>query len=242
MRRLAIGRPSWVRRISGSLPRLPTRITLLTEPAMPCTPRFRRAATCVSGGALNSLPGAGRALHRVCIATAPHPSLRRAARPAPHGAGCPRISTARARCVFRLCSIGRPMSPLARAPRWRPDQGPVARSRLRRMDRRRDGVAGTAERRRGAGGAGCGRRRWQSRRHHRAGRGGGHRHAGAPARQRPSARASAWPSTSWPGRCRCAVRRRRRHVAAELRDTARRATPVAIEPSLQRAPHMSFVR
>ena len=34
MRRLAIGRPSWVRRISGSLPRLPTRITLLTEPAM----------------------------------------------------------------------------------------------------------------------------------------------------------------------------------------------------------------
>src|SRR4029078_1113153 len=34
MRRLAIGRLSWVRRISGSLPRLPTRITLLTEPAM----------------------------------------------------------------------------------------------------------------------------------------------------------------------------------------------------------------
>src|SRR5262245_60225784 len=33
-RRLAIGRPSCVRRISGSLPRLPTKITLLTEPAM----------------------------------------------------------------------------------------------------------------------------------------------------------------------------------------------------------------
>ena len=33
-RRLAIGRPSWVRRISGSLPRLPIRITLFTEPAM----------------------------------------------------------------------------------------------------------------------------------------------------------------------------------------------------------------
>src|SRR5499426_136368 len=32
--RLAIGRPSLVRRISGSLPRLPTRMTLLTEPAM----------------------------------------------------------------------------------------------------------------------------------------------------------------------------------------------------------------
>src|SRR5580692_2848542 len=32
--RLAIGRPSWVRRISGSLPRLPTRITLFTLPAI----------------------------------------------------------------------------------------------------------------------------------------------------------------------------------------------------------------
>src|SRR5664279_2530910 len=32
--RFAIGRPSWVRRISGSLPRLPIRITLLTLPAM----------------------------------------------------------------------------------------------------------------------------------------------------------------------------------------------------------------
>src|SRR5215467_205103 len=32
--RLAIGRPSWVRRISGSLPRLPTKITLLTLPAI----------------------------------------------------------------------------------------------------------------------------------------------------------------------------------------------------------------
>src|SRR5215470_16296549 len=32
--KLAIGRPSWVRRISGSLPRLPTRITLFTLPAI----------------------------------------------------------------------------------------------------------------------------------------------------------------------------------------------------------------
>src|SRR3974390_315945 len=32
--RFAIGRPSCVRRISGSFPRLPTRITLFTEPAM----------------------------------------------------------------------------------------------------------------------------------------------------------------------------------------------------------------
>src|SRR5580704_15153393 len=32
--RLAIGRPSWVRRISGSLPRLPTKITLFTLPAI----------------------------------------------------------------------------------------------------------------------------------------------------------------------------------------------------------------
>src|SRR6185295_13372556 len=34
MLRLAIGRPSWVRRISGSLPRFPTRITLFTLPAI----------------------------------------------------------------------------------------------------------------------------------------------------------------------------------------------------------------
>src|SRR5918995_3816644 len=34
MLRLAIGRPSWVRRISGSLPRLPTRIPLFTLPAI----------------------------------------------------------------------------------------------------------------------------------------------------------------------------------------------------------------
>src|SRR5437762_10312312 len=32
--RLAIGRPSWVRRISGSLPRFPTKITLFTLPAI----------------------------------------------------------------------------------------------------------------------------------------------------------------------------------------------------------------
>src|ERR1700704_6570418 len=32
--RLAIGRPSWVRRISGSLPRFPIRITLFTLPAI----------------------------------------------------------------------------------------------------------------------------------------------------------------------------------------------------------------
>src|ERR1700754_1549554 len=34
MLRFAIGRPSWVRRISGSLPRFPTRITLFTLPAI----------------------------------------------------------------------------------------------------------------------------------------------------------------------------------------------------------------
>lgn len=34
MRRLAIGRPSGVRRISGSAPRLPINMTLFTEPAI----------------------------------------------------------------------------------------------------------------------------------------------------------------------------------------------------------------
>src|SRR4029077_16204601 len=36
--RFAIGRPSWVRRISGSLPRFPTRITLFTLPAIAALP------------------------------------------------------------------------------------------------------------------------------------------------------------------------------------------------------------
>src|SRR5262245_21296792 len=40
MRRLAMGRPSCVRRISGSLPRLPTRMTLLTEPAIAASSHF----------------------------------------------------------------------------------------------------------------------------------------------------------------------------------------------------------
>ncbi|MNL33151.1 hypothetical protein D3C87_1550450 [compost metagenome] len=34
MRRFAIGLPSWVLRISGSAPRLPMRMTLLTLPAI----------------------------------------------------------------------------------------------------------------------------------------------------------------------------------------------------------------
>src|ERR1700728_4592179 len=49
-RRFAIGRPSWVRRISGSAPRLPTRITLLTLPAMTYSARCllrSRTADCV---------------------------------------------------------------------------------------------------------------------------------------------------------------------------------------------------
>src|SRR5947209_1566591 len=45
--RLAIGRPSWVRRISGSLPRFPTRITLFTLPAMHHSPlENHRAGAC----------------------------------------------------------------------------------------------------------------------------------------------------------------------------------------------------
>src|SRR6516165_1421811 len=44
--RLAIGRPSWVRRISGSLPRFPTRMTLLMLPAIAALhskPSFEKA-------------------------------------------------------------------------------------------------------------------------------------------------------------------------------------------------------
>src|SRR5215468_1952504 len=47
--RLAIGRPSWVRRISGSLPRFPTRITLFTLPAI---------ATLHAGNAAAQTPSA----------------------------------------------------------------------------------------------------------------------------------------------------------------------------------------
>src|SRR6201996_4443372 len=56
IRRLAIGRPSWVRLISGSAPRLPIRITLFTLPAIAalhsrndCT-RTDRAFSCVRRG------------------------------------------------------------------------------------------------------------------------------------------------------------------------------------------------
>src|SRR5262245_22923077 len=45
-RRLAIGRPSCVRRISGSAPRLPMRITLLTEPAMSHSPAAMPRTCC----------------------------------------------------------------------------------------------------------------------------------------------------------------------------------------------------
>src|SRR5437588_10580185 len=64
MRRLAIGRPSCVRRISGSLPRLPTRMTLLTEPAMGASSHFAAAqrhtnlaATLAAGWDRRSVPG-----------------------------------------------------------------------------------------------------------------------------------------------------------------------------------------
>src|SRR6201996_3985037 len=50
MLRLAIGRPSWVRRISGSLPRLPTRITLFTLPAITTLPRFKSSRTSLHAG------------------------------------------------------------------------------------------------------------------------------------------------------------------------------------------------
>src|SRR3569833_1666481 len=53
--RLAIGRPSCVRRISGSLPRLPIRITLFTLPAITAFCSFLPAK-------INGLAAAGRRL------------------------------------------------------------------------------------------------------------------------------------------------------------------------------------
>src|SRR5690348_7954916 len=49
--RLAIRVPSWVERISGSRPRLPTRITLLTLPAM-----LSVLEPCDVGSAMSTTP------------------------------------------------------------------------------------------------------------------------------------------------------------------------------------------
>src|ERR1700719_134854 len=58
--KFATGRPSWVRRISGSAPRLPIRITLLTLPAMTCSVRSRYHQCSVSN--LVPDPPAARAI------------------------------------------------------------------------------------------------------------------------------------------------------------------------------------
>src|SRR5207302_8825807 len=84
--KLAIGRPSWVRRISGSLPRFPTRITLFTLPAI---------AALHSLELLQSLtdPDAGRFPSRATEhqrSLAPTLYARRA-RHAPLGPGYPHI-------------------------------------------------------------------------------------------------------------------------------------------------------
>src|SRR5690242_1968623 len=50
--RLAMARPSWVRRISGSLPRFPTRITLFTLPAIATLHAANRRRSNVSAQGL----------------------------------------------------------------------------------------------------------------------------------------------------------------------------------------------
>src|SRR5882724_3593658 len=72
--RLAIGRPSWVRRISGSLPRLPTRITLFTLPAI---------AALHAPIAVKSLACRGR--HHHCLRAAPSADLYA------NGGACPKV-------------------------------------------------------------------------------------------------------------------------------------------------------
>src|SRR6202451_2259690 len=80
-RRFATGRPSWVRRISGSAPRLPIKITLLTLPAMTCSVRSRYHHSSIANlvpdrpaaraiGAPWSLSTHGRYPHMVVIHTA----------------------------------------------------------------------------------------------------------------------------------------------------------------------------
>src|SRR5271168_2904822 len=58
--RLAIGRPSWVRRISGSAPRLPTRMTLLTLPAMTALRTFPVCTISVCKFRFAKLPFQGK--------------------------------------------------------------------------------------------------------------------------------------------------------------------------------------
>jgi hypothetical protein len=70
--RVRIGRPSCVRRISGSLPRLPIRITLFTEPAIRPSARLRQNGIAYSrsspGGCTRISPGATATVRSgVCI-------------------------------------------------------------------------------------------------------------------------------------------------------------------------------
>ena len=101
-RRFATGRPSWVRRISGSAPRLPIKITLLTLPAMkllrsfPISPMFAFQ------------PSAGPARSRAIGARWPLSTRLRVA------AACPRIcsyfvlnSSARALAKCEVASTSR---------------------------------------------------------------------------------------------------------------------------------------
>src|SRR5215475_3203680 len=110
--RLAIGRPSWVRRISGSLPRFPTRITLFTLPAI---------------AALHAFEITGRT-GQACKAASPLPFGRpirstarlslRSSRPRP---GYPHIAPQAA--MFQFCSGIFP-SPAGVAAQYNPGNRP----------------------------------------------------------------------------------------------------------------------
>src|SRR5580692_7519440 len=86
-RRFATGRPSWVRRISGSAPRLPIKITLLTLPAMTLLRSFPISPIFACQPSAGPAHGKGDRRAMVVIHTSPLSTHRRY----PHGAAPPAL-------------------------------------------------------------------------------------------------------------------------------------------------------
>src|ERR1700755_2872280 len=103
MLRSAIGRPSCVRRISGSLPRLPTRITLFTLPAITAlhsiSPAKNHWQNCWSPRRLPAIPdlspvlGLLSCLHSASGSGHPDDLYTRGLRRLSDPSGSPRLST-----------------------------------------------------------------------------------------------------------------------------------------------------
>src|SRR5882724_5803662 len=101
--RLAIGRPSCVRRISGSLPRFPTRITLFTLPAI-------AALHSKIPGWPDIRPQAPNRRHLHLTHRGPYTLARTTDQARPlHSSGYPHIASPGA--MFQFCSLQPPVNP-----------------------------------------------------------------------------------------------------------------------------------